>query len=257
VSFGAPTLAPTPTPTPASTPQPPQSPSTPEPFGQDPSLFTLAFHDEFDGTSLNISTWNDHIWWDQSDPDINYGVENGSLKIWPSAPFVNRTIDTDGKYYQTYGYFEIDARLPVGAGVWPAFWLYNHDDPFRNPEMDIMEAYPGGGLNEGWSDASFHPVAYGATAWITGGDQLGMEMINTIDLSLGFHKYGLKWTEAQLTYYFDGVPMMTLDERMSDRMYILLDLAFGNNSGLPSVSGTPQGKGNAFEINYVRAWQFK
>jgi beta-glucanase (GH16 family) len=255
MSFAIATPALTPTPTPALMLQPPPSP--PGPFGQDPSLFALAFHDEFDGTSLNTALWNDHIWWDRSDPDINYGVENGMLKIWPSAPFVSRTIDTDGKYYQTYGYFEIDAKLPVGAGVWPAFWLYNHDDPLWNPEMDIMEAYGGAGAESGWSDVNFHPVAYGATTWIAEGEVLGMEMIQTPDLSLSFHKYGLKWSEAQLTYYFDGVPMMTLDERMSDRMYILLDLAFGNNSGLPSVSGTPQGKGNAFEINYVRAWQFK
>jgi beta-glucanase (GH16 family) len=253
MSFATSTQAPTPIPVP--TPQPP--PSTPAPFGQDPSLFALAFHDEFDGTSLNTALWNDHIWWDRSDPDINYGVENGSLKIWPTASFVNRTIDTDGKYYQTYGYFEIEAKLPIGAGVWPAFWLYNHDDPFQNPEIDIMEAYSGGGAPSGWSDVNFHPVAYGATAWIAEGQELGTEIIKTPDLSLGFHKYGLKWTETQLTYYFDGVPVMILNEQMPYRMYLLVDLAFGNNSGLPSVSGTPQGKGNAFAINYVRAWQFK
>jgi hypothetical protein len=38
-------------------------------------------------------------------------------------------------------------------------------------------------------------------------------------------------------------------------MYILLDLWFGSASGTPDET-TPTGRGNAFEINYVRAWRF-
>lgn len=197
------------------------------------------------------------MWYALPDPDKNYAVENGTLEIWPSAPFVSRTIDTDGKYYQTYGYFEAEAKLPVGAGAWPAFWLYNHDDPLVNPEMDIMEAYSGGSIRSGWSDADFHPVAYSVTTWIAEGEPLGMYKFKTPDLSLGFHKYGLKWTPTQLTYYFDGQEVGIVDANMPDRMYIIFDLAFGNNSGVASVDKTPQGKGNAYTINYVRAWQFK
>lgn len=51
----------------------------------------------------------------------------------------------------------MQAKLPVGKGVWPAFWLLGrHGDP--RPEIDIMEAYPGGGPDSGWGDANLHPV---------------------------------------------------------------------------------------------------
>jgi beta-glucanase (GH16 family) len=39
----------------------------------------------------------------------------------------------------SFGTFEIEAKLPQGSGLWPAFWLYP-----RNawpPEIDIFEAY--------------------------------------------------------------------------------------------------------------------
>jgi beta-glucanase (GH16 family) len=104
------------------------------PYGQDASKYTLTFSDEFD--NYNSSVWNDTVWYESPNSTKNYTTEGGSLKIWPqrdaSGKFFNRTIDTDGKYYQTYGYFEIEAKLPNGKGTWPAFWLLNHDDPARD-----------------------------------------------------------------------------------------------------------------------------
>jgi len=93
--------------------------SAPTPYGQDANLYTLSFNDEFD--SFNSNVWNDHIWYESANATKNFTVENGALKIWPqrdaSGKFFNRTIDTDGKYYQTYGYFEVEAKLPKGKGT--------------------------------------------------------------------------------------------------------------------------------------------
>lgn len=226
------------------------------PAGQDASLYTLTFSEDFN--SFNSSVWNDHIWYETSNATKNYTVEDGVLKIWPqrdaSGNFFNRAIDTDGKYYQTYGYFEMEAKLPVGKGTWPAFWLYNHDQA-DHPEIDIMEAYAGG--VSPWGDNNDHPTAYGSTAWPTGpngGSYFQQNM--TPDLSAGFHKYGLKWEPSKLTFYFDGKQVYTVNASMSKRMYILLDLWYGSASGQPD-STTPTGKTNSYEVNYVRAWQFK
>ena len=83
------------------------------PYGQTGTNWTMTFSDEFTGTALNAARWNDTIWYESSNSTKNYAVSNGSLKIWPqrdaTGKFFNRTIDTDGKYYQTYGYFEIEA----------------------------------------------------------------------------------------------------------------------------------------------------
>lgn len=234
------------------------------PFGRDPNKYTpLVFWDEFDGSQLDRSKWNDAIWYQSSHPTINYAVENGSLKIWPVAPFVDRTIDTDNKYYQQGGYFEIDAKLPRGRGCWPAFWLLGHPDD-RRPEIDIMEAYPGGGTTSSWGDANLNAVNYAVTTWHTNGAQAGFTMMDWFmpsqNLSASFHKYAVEWDSQGCTYYFDGQQLgpKHLSTRIWLPLYILLDLWFGGPSGVPNTTETPQGKANnSYEVRYVRAWQFK
>jgi beta-glucanase (GH16 family) len=232
------------------------STTTPQPFGQT-GKFSLAFSDEFNGSTLDAAKWNDRIWYETANATKNYAVSNGSLKIWPqrdaTGKFFNRTIDTDGKYYQTYGFFEIEAKLPIGKGTWPAFWLFNHIGT-RRPEIDIMEAYAGGGPNSGWSDANFHPTAYAATIWIDAGNLGGTKTMVTSDLSAAFHKYALKWEAGMQTFYFDGKPVYSKAVAMPDPMYIMLDLWYGSASGQPDNT-TPTGIGNSYEVNYVRAWK--
>ncbi|WP_257459169.1 family 16 glycosylhydrolase [Archangium lipolyticum] len=240
------------------------------PLGQDPNAYQLTFSDEFDN-GFATSKWNDHIWYKSSDPVINYKVSNGSLKIWPAAGFVDRTIDTDGKFSQTYGYFEMQAKLPIGRGVWPAFWLYAHPGDDR-PEIDIMEAYPGGGPDSGWGDGNLHPTNFGLTLHKANADYSYHEKPysttlrnfspyqNGIDLSAGFHTYAVKWEPSGITFYFDGQQLgpkyWDTAGYYSRPMYVLLDLWFGSASGSPDAS-TPTGEGNSYEINYVRVWQFK
>ncbi|RJG00017.1 glycoside hydrolase family 16 protein [Noviherbaspirillum saxi] len=231
------------------------------PYGQPTANYTLTFSEEFN--SLNTNLWTDHMWYETSNPTKNYTVEDGKLKIWPqrdaSGNFFNRTLDTDGNYYQTYGYFEIEAKLPVGKGTWPAFWLFNHINE-RRPEMDVMEAYAGGAAPWGVNiDGVAHPTAYAPTVWKGDkeGQLVGSRQYDTgTDLSAGYHKYAVKWEPNKQTYYFDGKEVLTLNVSMGDPMYLMLDLWYGSASGTPDDS-TPQGKSNSFEVNYVRAWQFK
>lgn len=234
---------------------------TKSPYGQKASDYVLSFAEEFD-QGFNRKIWNDTIWYEESNPTINYAVEDGMLKIWPqrdaAGNFFNRTLDTDGKFDQTYGYFEVEAKLPIGRGTWPAFWLFNHIDE-RRPEIDIMEAYTGG--IEPWGfladDGQPHPQAYAPTVWLDEGIRAGTLQYDTRkDLSVGFHKYAVKWEPGKQTFYFDGKQTLTVYAPISDPLYIVLDLWFGSDSGTPDDS-TPQGKANAFQVKYVRAWKFK
>lgn len=237
------------------------------PVGQNPAEWEIAFVEEFEGSSLNMSVWNDHIWYENSDPVINYAVSNGTLKIWPAQGFVNRTIDTDGKYEQTYGYYEARMKLNIGLGVWPAFWLYAHP-PNDRPEIDIMEAYPGGGSASGWGDDDLHPVNYGMTLHKANEDYSWHEIpyaikytdfYSPLDLSADFHVYGVNWQPQSVEFFFDGAQVGPTfnyyDDYWNKPMYILLDLWFGSASGTPNSTDTPMGPANSFEIDYVRTWQ--
>lgn len=69
-------------------------------------------------------------------------------------------------------------------------------------------------------------------------------------------QYGVKREPERLTFYFDGNEVYRANVTMSDPLYILPDLWFGGASGTPDDT-TPTGRGNACEINYIRAWQFR
>lgn len=229
------------------------------PTGQDASNYTLTFNDEFTG-ELDRTLWRTDRT-DTAASTTNYKIEDGALKIWPQrgndGEFFDRTIDTDGRFTQRYGYFEIEAKLPKGKGVWPAFWLFNQIGE-RRPEIDIMEAYPGG--VEPWGrpgpDGVPVPVMYAPVTWTDSTSRAGYAKVETPDLSAEFHRYGVKWEPNKQTFYFDGREVLSLDVSMSDPMYIILDLWFGSASGEPDGS-TPTGEGNSFEVKYVKAWQFK
>lgn len=233
------------------------------PAGQDASAFTLTFHDSFDG-DLDLGTWNldAAVSSDDTSNSIpNYAVSNGSLKIWPArgkdGRFFKRSLDTKDLFSQRYGYFEMEAKLPKGKGVWPGFWMVGMNGE-RRPELDIMEAYPGGVAPWGAPDADGIPTAmmYGVTLWNDAKDRAGYSKVSTPDLSAGFHRYGAKWEPNKVTYYFDGREVASVDGSLSEPMFMILSLWFGSASGETDES-TPTGESNAYEVNYVKAWQFK
>jgi beta-glucanase (GH16 family) len=233
------------------------------PAGQDADAYTLTFHDSFtDG--LDRDAWNvdGAVSSDStSNSSLNYAVSNGSLKMWPSrgsdGEFFKRTLDTHGRFSQRYGYFEMEAKLPKGSGVWPGFWMVGMNGELR-PELDIMEAYPGGVAPWGAPDADGIPTAmmYGVALWRDVDDRAGYGKVSTPDLSAGFHRYGAKWEPNKVTYYFDGREVASVDGSLSEPMFMILSLWFGSASGDTNGS-TPTGESNAFEVNYVKAWQFK
>lgn len=237
------------------------------PYGDIPAVGRLTFQDEFD--AFNSEAWNLAVWYETATSTPNWDVNNGRLRLWPTAEFEKRTIDTDFKFYQKYGYFEASMKLCRGKGTWPAFWLYQHIDDntgSHRPEIDMMEAYPGGGPGSGWGDANLNPIDFGATLHKANADYSYHEVPFAIKLSdvkpggmrldTDFHVYGVMWTADYIQFYFDGQPLgprHTNDYWHWD-MYILFDLWFGSASGDPDAS-TPLGQGNAFEVEYCRAWE--
>lgn len=252
--------APTPTPTPA--------PSGVRPVGPNSALFgEIIFQDEFNGTALDTNKWNDVIWYrppEHVNAPRNYVVQNGSLHIYPLADnngqFQYRTIDTDGKFQFMYGFMEARMKLCRGLGTWPAFWGYGHPGSDR-PELDVMEAYPGGAND--WGSGAPNYIPHDASCAIHNPDEsLSYDRkvrqdFPQMDLSQDYHTYGAHWDSTGVQFYFDGQPWgprANVTSLTGYQQYVLLDLWYGGVSGTPNASDTPQGIGNSFSIDYVRVW---
>ena len=52
--------------------------------------------------------------------------------------YISGILTTQSSFAQKHGYFEIRSKIPVGTGVWPAFWLLANDGGWP-PEIDVVE----------------------------------------------------------------------------------------------------------------------
>jgi beta-glucanase (GH16 family) len=146
-------------------------------------------------------------------------------------------------FSQLHGYFEVSAKLPVGKGLWPAFWL-----------VPISGQWPNGGeidIFEGLGDRS---VIYCSK-------HSGVESAKTVkitlpfDVSAGYHQYGAAWTASELVYYVDRkeVARLPTPADMTVPMYIILNTAVGGSWPGLVDSTTPLPAG--YSIERVSVWQ--
>ncbi len=236
----------------------------------DLSGYKLTFDDEFnqfnryDGNTGRWKTWyyfggrslpsNGELeYYSDASVGVNpFSIHNGVLDITaaPSAdpwqtgglPYTSGLITTEPSFSQTYGYFEMRAKLPAGKGLWPAFWLLPVDKSWP-PEIDALEAF-------GNQPGRYH---YGAIS-NDPSSSLGDWVPVTADITQGYHRYGVMWTPTTLTYYFDGqqVAQAATPADLHKPMYMLANLAVGGNwPGAPDGSTPFPAHMN---IDYIRAY---
>lgn len=105
-----------------------------------------------------------------------------------------------------YGYFEIEAKLPKGVGLWSAFWLYSSTS--WPPEIDVFEGYSHNDNYKAnflksyrvnscvhYSINGIHKQTSAKTPWI-------WEFNTPPDES--FNKYGLLWDKDKIILYING-----------------------------------------------------
>ena len=191
------------------------------------SASQLIFSDNFSGTSLDPTKWNTYMtsraangWPWMSGPGGGSALGSTYLDYdEPSAVSVNGGLNltatlgssTSGFSWTsgvvtTYGHFQFDggyvqavAKLPTANGDWPAIWMLpgpGASTTTDNFEVDLVEAGMTAGFPAG-QNLSYH-LHEQPSQW--GGN------FNTgVDLSSGFHTYGLDWVPGQsITWYFDG-----------------------------------------------------
>jgi hypothetical protein len=163
--------------------------------------------------------------------------------------YVSGILTTQSRFSQKYGYFEIRAKVPVGTGVWPAFWMLA-DDGGWPPEVDVLE---GRGQRPGDIVMTTH-WRIPATQRV---ERCGFDF-RVADAPAAFHDYGVLWQPDRITYFIDRRPVSEIKVPVgfNDPMYMIVNLAMGskNFEGVGFVDGeTPETV--AFEIDRISAYQ--
>jgi Ca2+-binding RTX toxin-like protein len=151
--------------------------------------------------------------------------------------FTSGMISSQSSFWQTYGYFEMTAELPEGAGAWPAFWMLPVDNSWP-PEIDILEAF-------GDQPNQVHTATIGS-----GGTA---DTWSQVDTSGGMHSYGVKWTPYDITFYVDGVEIMSTPtpSDFHTQMYLIANLAVGG----PWAGNADPSLAAQFKIDEIVAYQ--
>lgn len=190
-----------------------------------------------------------------------FRIRNGVLAIVASRtppelssvlfdnPYVSGILTTQASFAQKYGYFEIRAKVPVGTGVWPAFWMLANDGGWP-PEIDVLE---GRGMRPGDLVMTTH-WRIPTTQKI---EHCGFDFLLP-DASSEFHNYGILWMPDRLIYFIDRKPVSDIKVPIGfdDPMYMIVNLAMGSKwfGGVGVVDGqSPQMV--EFEIDRISAYQ--
>ena len=239
----------------------------------DLSSYHLTFDDEFNSFNSTPygtkNTWATTLWGirefnstgggDQayfSDSSVGtnpFSAAGGVLTITAAPgtnpagrPYNSGVIDTKAMFSQTYGYFEMRAELPAGAGMWPAFWTQDAND-YAAREIDALEAFgapnssgAGGPHATHWDVHDINNPA-GQGAWVP----------LVPDTTTGFHAYGVMWNRADITFYFDGqqIAEIPTPADLNVPQYLIANLAVGSQ-----WPGSATGEAGQMKIDYIRAF---
>jgi hypothetical protein len=156
-------------------------------------------------------------------------------------PYASGLITTQPSFSQTYGYFEMKARLPRGQGLWPAFWLLPTDQSWP-PEIDVIESIGDPGV--------IYQTVHSKVA-----DQAGEKVEVPRDPD-GFHVFAVEWDPRWVVWYVDGreTARKPTPPDADKPMYMLVNLAVGGHwPGAPDASTRFPA---AMTVRWVRAYRF-
>ncbi len=158
-------------------------------------------------------------------------------------------------YCQTYGYFEVTARVPEGRGLWPAFWLLPADGTWP-PEIDAPEIL---GDDAHIAYFSLHTQDH---QWLRGqkdsyaGSATTDHVRMPADLSEGFHRYGVDWRPDVIRFYIDGseIAHRSTPADMHKPFYLIVNLAVGGKGTWPGPPDAATSFPAKLIIKSIDAW---
>lgn len=259
--------------------------------------YELVFEDEFEGSSLDRSKWNDA----QSVDTLHWGavrnggywhkdmisVENGALHIrtkyvdeqqaaayggdyragWYSAYVTtldSNPSDTSNPDSFLYGYFETRCILPDGQGLWSAFWMMNHGVYEVNgsgedgTEIDVFESLRGEKTNK-LRDTVGINLHWDGYNEAHQHENVGYFYANNPYKE--YNTYGVKWTEKEYIFYINGheCARSAAGGVSKNPECLLLSVEVAGKDGVASGKGDiTKNTGDVdFIVDYVRVYQQK
>ena len=248
----------------------------------DGTNWKLVWSDEFDaavGSAPDPRRWGydlgGHGWGNRELQTYTDLVENASIAADPLAgngtalsikalknpdgSFTSARLTTHDTFQTTYGRFEARIKMPVGQGIWPAFWLLGGNMGVvgwpRCGEIDVMEWI---GRMPGTAYGTLHGPGYNGARGIQGAYPPSGEL----DFSTAYHVFSVDWSPSIIEWHVDGnlYHALTPAELPSEAQwvldhafYLILNLAVGGAwPGYPDESTSfPQ----TLSVDYVRVYQ--
>jgi len=218
--------------------------SNKETQGTDTSSFQLVWSDEFNGNAVDTTNWNFQVGgdgWGNHEQEYyqraNATVADGNLVIEGRREdletggsvyhYTSSRMTTQGKHEFLYGKIEARIKIPVGLGLWPAFWMLGANiDQVDWPacgEVDIME------------HINTDSLLYGTLHWDNNGHvQKGDTIASTPS---EYHTYAVEWNSSLISWYLDGKKYHEVDihnnanstEEFQKPFFVLLNFAIGGD----------------------------
>lgn len=239
--------------------------------------YTLKWSDEFNGTALDQNNWSyevgdgcpDLCGWGNNELEYytnstdNLFFQDGKMIIeakqqaFGGRNYTSARIKTQGKKTFKYGRIDIRAKLPLGKGIWPAFWMLPENNVYgtwpKSGEIDIMELV---GHEPGKVHGTVHFGPGPGSTQITQNKVLSSGTFND-----EFHVFSIDWKEDQIQWLIDGNVFSTADKSafgsnnypFNEDFYLLINLAVGGQwPGDPDATTYfPQW----LIVDYVRVYQ--
>lgn len=219
------------------------------------------------GTAFGLIGWGNNE--AQYYREENARVEDGRLIIearlesFGGRNYTSTRMRTEPHFSQLYGRFEAKIKLPVGNGLWPAFWMMPQDNVYggwaASGEIDIMEAR---GRQPDRSIAALH---FGGS-WPNNTHTHATYHFPPGQSIADFNVYAIEWEEGIIRWYVNDNLIKTstnwftqghaFPAPFDQEFHMILNLAIGgtfDGGNLPpdSLFNNPV----LMEVEYVRVYQ--
>ena len=187
---------------------------------------------------------------------------NGHLvisAIFNGSTWTSTRMKTEGVENLQYGRIEARMKLPMGKGIWPAFWVLGSNINTSGwplcGEMDIMESVPQFGASK--TSSTIHGP-------FSGGFGVGSAYVFPNDGTISdFHTYGMTWSPNQAQFYRDDPtrPYFTIqnttdipgDWVFNHPFFIIMNLAMGGY--FPGYTDPTTPNPSVMTVDYVRVYR--